>query len=334
MSKAETLQSVFGKDFEMLALQSRTAAKVDEEHIYQEENPVTRAYMGNIMGRVLLRGSGLNGLKNFRAFYDAVTTGKKSGLILMEHYSNMDLPAIVSFLERGLIAKMKDEGEQETDAKQGEKGLEAVGMECPPFGIEWQKDFAKRIVAVAGMKLNEENAFVRAMAEAFTRIVIYPTRSLTKAEAAAQTAEERAMEEKRARKINLAAMHAVSDCKKRRQMVLVFPSGTRYRPGKPETKRGLREVDSYIRLFDIMLLVSINGNCLRINPDDPDNMVADMLVKDKLVLTAHEPIDCKAFRKEVLASLPLDEENPKQRVIDRVMEILDADHAEVEKHRI
>lgn len=304
MNEVETLQSVFGKDFEKLASSSHAAAHVDEEHIYQEANPIMRTYMNRIMAHVLQTGSGLGSeesRKNFRAFYDAVITGGKSGLILMEHYSNMDLPAIVSFMEQG--------------------------------NEEWQKDFAKRIVAVAGMKLNEENAFVRAMAEAFTRIVIYPTRSLTKAEAAAQTAEQKVAEEKRARKINLAAMHAVSDCKKRQQMVLVFPSGTRYRPGRPETKRGLREVDSYIRLFDVMLLVSINGNCLRINPADPDNMVEDMLVKDKLVLTAHEVIDCKSFRKAILESLPNDEENPKQRVIDRVMDILNAQHDEVEKTR-
>lgn len=298
---AETLYTMCSKDFEMLSRASKTASKIDEEHIYQEENPVTRKYMDKIINSVIEPASGLNGLENFHAFYDAVINGGKSGLILMEHYSNMDLPAIVSFLERG-----KE---------------------------DWERDFSRRIVAVAGMKLNEENAFVRAMAEAFTRIVIYPTRSLTKAEAKAQSPAEREAEEKRARKINLAAMRAVSDCKKRQQMVLVFPSGTRYRPGKPETKRGLREVDSYIRLFDVMLLVSINGNCLRINPNAPDDMVQDMLVRDVLTLTAHEVIDCKAFRKEVLASLPPDEENPKQRVIDRVMEILNKQHDEVEAKR-
>lgn len=298
----ETLQSLCSKDFERLKTASRAAARIDEEHIYQEANPILRQYMDGLIDHVIVAGSGLGGIESFHAFYDAVMTGGKSGLILMEHYSNMDLPAIVSFLDRG--------------------------------GEEWQQDFARRIVAVAGMKLNEENAFVRAMAEAFTRIVIYPTRSLNKAEAAAQTDEEKAAEEKRARKINLAAMHAVSDCKARKQMVLVFPSGTRYRPGKPETKKGLREVDSYIRLFDIMLLVSINGNCLRINPDDPDNMVQDILTRDRLILTAHEVIDCKAFRKEVLSSLPPDEENPKQRVIDRVMDILNKQHDEVETTRM
>lgn len=298
----ETLKSVFGKDFERLAAASRTAAKVDEEHIYQEANPDMKGYVRKIVNYVMSPLSKLGGAEHFRAFYDAVANQGKSGLILMEHYSNMDLPALFALLEKS--------------------------------GEEWQTDFSKRVVAVAGMKLNEENAFVRAMAEAFTRIVIYPTRSLNKAEAAAQTDEERAAEEKRARKINLAAMHAVSDCKKRKQMVLVFPSGTRYRPGKPETKKGLREVDSYIRLFDVMLLISINGNCLRINPAAPDDMVQDVLVKDKLVFTAHEVIDCKAFRKEVLSSLPPDEENPKQRVIDRVMSILDKQHSEVEGHRV
>ena len=58
-------------------------------------------------------------------------------------------------------------------------------------------------------------------------------------------------------------MRALDRVRKEGQAVLVFPSGTRYRPGKPETKKGVREIDSYIRLSDVMMLVSINGNCLR-----------------------------------------------------------------------
>jgi glycerol-3-phosphate O-acyltransferase len=79
--------------------------------------------------------------------------------------------------------------------------------------------------------------------------------------------------------------------------VLVFPSGTRYRPGKPETKRGVREIDSYIRLSDVMLLVSINGNCLRFS-DDPADMLGDICEPDRIVMTASPVIDCVAFREE------------------------------------
>ena len=122
---------------------------------------------------------------------------------------------------------------------------------------------ADRIVAIAGMKLNEANPMVRAFAESFTRVVIYPTRSLNKAEENAQSEEERIAEEKKARTINLAAMRAMDECKRNGEVILVFPSGTRYRPGKPETKRGLKEIDSYLRMFDVMILVSVNGTVVK-----------------------------------------------------------------------
>ena len=222
----------------------------------------------------------------------------KSGLILMEHYTNLDLPAIIYLLQK--------------------------------VGEPWADDFASRIVAVAGMKLNEASAGVRAFTEGFTRVVIYPTRSLNAVEAKGISQEELKAEEQKARKINFAAMRAMDACKKRGQMILVFPSGTRYRPGKPETKRGLREIDSYLRLFDYMLLVGINGNCLRINPDNPDDMLEDILEPGKVTLTAHPVLDCKKFREDVLSSLPADESDPKQKTVDQVMQILDEIHNQVE----
>lgn len=296
-----TLREGFGPMFKEMLNASTAAAKIDETKVYEEANPNTKKYMDLLLKQTLKPGSGLKNQENFKAFYDAVAKEGKSGLILMEHYTNLDLPAIIYLLEN-----------------QGE---------------EWAKDFSKRIVAVAGMKLNEENPAVRAFAEAFTRVVIYPTRSLDAVNAKEISEEEKAEEEKRARKINFAAMRAMDACKKRGQTVLVFPSGTRYRPGKPETKKGLREIDSYLRLFDVMILVSVNGNCLRIDPENPGDMLADIITEDVLTLTASPVIECKKFRQDVLDSLPADEPDPKQKTIDRVMETLDVMHEAEEKNR-
>ena len=289
------------KYFAELTEASRAAAKIDEENVYQEANPLTRKMMDELLSEIMLPGSGIVNIENFKAFYRAITEEGKSGLILMEHYTNLDLPEICYLLE-----------------KEGE---------------DWAKDLSKRIVAVAGMKLNEESPIVRAWAEGFTRVVIYPTRSLDKLEANAQSEAKIEEEKKRARKINLAAMHAMDDCKKRGQAILVFPSGTRYRPGKPETKRGLREIDSYLRLFDVMILVSINGNCLRINPEAPDNMMMDLVENDTITLSASPVIGCKQFRRDVLASLPETEEDAKQKIVDRVMAILEEQHEAAEARR-
>jgi len=295
------LKDAYGKYFKEMLQYSKAPAKIDSTNVYQEANKDLTKYMEMLISDNILPGSGLGNVENFKEFYDAVKAGKR-GLILMEHYTNLDLPEIIYFLKI--------------------------------HGEDWSKEFSEKIVAVAGMKLNEAGADIRVWTEGFTRVVIYPTRSLDKVGASGASEEEKIAEEKKARAINLAAMRAMDDCKKRGQVVLVFPSGTRYRPGHPETKKGLREIDSYLRLFDIVLPVAINGNCLRINPDNPEDMVSDIVEHDKVLLTASKMLDCKAYRKQVLDSLPADEPDPKQKTIDGIMDILAKLHDEVEKTRL
>lgn len=293
-----TLKEKYGDVLAEMLTHSHAAAKIDETKVYEEANMETRKYMMKLLDETFSSDSGLGNLENFKTFYNDVVQNGKSGLILMEHFTNLDLPAIIYLLQK--------------------------------VGEPWADDFASRIVAVAGMKLNEANAGVRAFTEGFTRVVIYPTRSLVAVEGKGLSEEEMQAEEQKARKINFAAMRAMDACKKRGQIILVFPSGTRYRPGKPETKKGLREIDSYLRLFDEMLLVSINGNCLRINPESPDDMLSDILEPGKVTLTAHSVLECKKFRNEILEKLPADEADPKQKTVDAVMEILEKQHDEVE----
>lgn len=291
------LKDKFGSVFAEMQKMSHAAAKIDETKVYEEANMQLRPYMWKLLDEAFNSESSLGNLENYKDFYENVVKQGKSGLILMEHYTNLDLPGILYLLE-----------------KQGE---------------DWAKDLSSRIVAVAGMKLNEADAGVRAFTEGFTRVVIYPTRSLNAVEGKEISKEEKFAEEQKARKINFAAMRAMDGCKKRGQVILVFPSGTRYRPGKPETKRGLREIDSYLRLFDKMILVSINGNCLRINPNNPDDMLADILEPGKCVFTASPVIDCKEFRNNILDNLPEGVEDPKQKTVDAVMEYLEKQHTEV-----
>ncbi len=292
----QSIREKYGFMFAQMAQVAQADAKINETNVYEEANPQTRTFMDKLAGESLAEGSHVGGVENFEEFFDAVESGK-SGLILMEHYSNLDLPALIYLLEHSSSAKCKE--------------------------------LASRVVAIAGMKRNEDNPMVRGFAESFTRVVIYPTRSLNKIE----DEDQRAAEEAKARKINLAAMKAMDRCKKQGKVILVFPSGTRYRPGKPETKRGLREIDSYLRLFDKMILVSINGLSLHIDPENPDDMLADIIKPDNMVFTASPVYDCKSFRKEYMASLPEDEEDPKQKIIDHVMSLFDKQHDEVEANR-
>ncbi len=291
------LIEVYGKYFEQLEKMSVAADKINETNIYQEGNPNTRELLDRLVGDNLLPESHLENVANFEKFYDLVSQGKH-GLILMEHYQNTDLPAFCYMLEHS--------------------------------GSEKLADLSKRIVAIAGMKLNEDNPFVKAFAESFTRIVIYPTRSLDKKVENAQSEEEKEAEEMKAKKINFAAMRTMDNCKRNGQVILVFPSGTRYRPGHPETKRGLREIDSYLRLFDVAILVSVNGNILEITDE---NMLHDKVGPDKQIFAASDVIECKPFRKEFMASLPEDTPDPKQSMIDHVMDILNEQHERIEKIR-
>ncbi|MBO6176247.1 MAG: 1-acyl-sn-glycerol-3-phosphate acyltransferase [Treponema sp.] len=291
------LYKKYASSFEKLGKLSHAAAKIDETNVYQVANPETRKIMDMLVEDNTLPESHLEGIENFEKFYDLVQSGK-SGLILMEHYSNTDLPSFCYMLEKSGNPKVAD--------------------------------LSKRIVAIAGMKLNEADPTVRAFAESFTRVVIYPTRSLDKKEADAATEEEAKAEEQKARKINMAAMRAMTECKKRGEVILVFPSGTRYRPGHPETKRGLKEIDSYLRLFDVVLLVTINGSILEIQDE---NMLNDLCAPAVTIFGAHEVIECKPFRDQYLASLPADESNPKQKMIDHVMELLEKQHNEIESKK-
>jgi glycerol-3-phosphate O-acyltransferase len=295
----KTIREAYADLFKSLETNSVAAAKIDSTNVYQQANEKNRKFMDVLVRDNLLDESYLGGVENFLEFYNCIKSGK-SGLILMEHYSNTDLPSLLYMLEHSGNADLAD--------------------------------LSRRIVAIAGMKLNEDNPIVRAFAESFTRVVIYPTRSLTKNEKNAQTEAQAKEEEQKARKINLAAMRAMDDCKKRGEAILVFPSGTRYRPGHPETKRGLKEIDSYLRLFDVVILVSVNGSLLEIQ-EGKEDMLSDFICRDKLILTAGKVTDCKKFRSEYFASLPPDEADPKQKMIDRIMEILDEQHQKVESTR-
>ena len=288
-----SLRERYGHIFGQLAGLSHAPARINELNVYQEGNPATRKIMDAMVEENLLPGSRVEGREHFAEFLEQVKAGKR-GLLLSEHYSNMDLPNIFYLLEH-------DEGN---------------------FG----RELARRFVAISGLKLNEDDKFVRAYSEAFTRIVIYPSRSLAKV-----TDPE---EINRGKKINMAAMRAMNTARLNKQIIVVFPSGTRYRPGKPETKRGVREIDSYLRIFDVMILVSINGSCLRLSPDNTEDMLADLVFRDKVIVAASPVIECVPFRKAIVDGIdPASGTDPKQVTVNRVMELLEEQHKKYEAVR-
>jgi glycerol-3-phosphate O-acyltransferase len=267
---------------------------IDETNVWQDGNPVNRHLFYQIVDDLMLPGSKVVGMEHLVELYRQAQAGKAC-LLLCEHYSNFDLPCLFTLIERGHA-----EGTQ----------------------------IAEALVAIAGFKLNESSPMVLAFAEAFTRIIIYPSRSIE----ALPDGEEKELELKRAAKINHASMKALSRAKTSGKIVLVFPSGTRYRPGKPETKKGVREIDSYIKGFDCMVMMSINGNTLTIN-DGGAQMTDDTAVKDVILYGASPVTDCSAFRKAAQEACP-EGQDVKQYTVDQVMVELDKLHEANEPLRL
>ena len=277
------IRDVFSEPARKLVENSAQPREVSADSVYQVANLGNRRIIDGVLDELVLPGSRVVDLHQLVDLHQRSQAGE-SCLILMEHYSNFDLPCLSYLLRR-----------------QGES------------------DTAESIVAIAGMKLNMQSGFVRAFTEAYTRLVIYPSRSLDQISDPGKLEDER----RRSMRINMAATRQMIRLKHKGRMVLVFPSGTRYRPGNPDTKRGVKEIDSYIKSFDTMVFVAIAGNVLQVHPSG--DMSADFATRDVMILLPTAPESCEEFRIRARIEAPRDTD-PKQFVADRVMAELDALH--------
>jgi hypothetical protein len=288
----ELNRSVYRYLIDEMIRNSQGAPVVTDKNVYQEGNPANKPLLRRIISDLLLPGSRIDGLEHLAELH-ALARRKKFCLVLMEHYSNFDLPNFSELLEAS-----------------GDDG----------------KDIAEALVAVAGVKLNETSRLVLAFTEVYTRVVIFPSSSVRSIK---DKGRRREAEHRRAR-INIAALKALMSLRRQGRLVLVFPTGTRTRPWDPSTARGLKEIDTYIKYYSYMVLVAINGNTLLPNPNN--NMDEDYPVKDVVRYTVSPVLKCHDFRREALHAHP-DADEPKQVVADHVMAALAALHAEAEKAR-
>ncbi len=265
---------------------------VTESSVYQAANNKILPYIDGMIDEHILPGSGVEGTAHLADLLAKAQAGA-SCLLLLEHYSNFDLP-VFNYLLR----------------KEGSVG----------------HDIADAVVAIAGMKLSEDNPVVSAFAEAYARIVIIPSRSLVGLDP-----ERDKPEFVRSNAINRAAMKALNQVKVSGKLILVFPAGTRFRPWDPHTKRGVREIDSYIKSFDYLCLVAINGDILRIQQG---KMAEDLIAHDLVRVTAGPVVRCADFREAARAAADqAGIEDKKQAVADAIMAELDRMHAVAEAVR-
>ncbi len=266
---------------------------VTEKNVYQEGCPQNKPLVQKIVRDVMLPGSRILGLEHLEELLQ-LAKRKKPCLILMEHYSNFDLPCFIDLLEQS-----------------GETGNRIAGA----------------VVAVAGAKLNEESRLTLSVTEIYTRVVLIPSRTFD----SITDPKERREAERRRAKINIAAMKALMHLRRDGRLILVFPTGTRYRPWDPSTGRGLKEIDSYLKFYSYMVTVAINGNTLLCNPKG--SMSQDFPVKDVMLYTVSPVQKCSEFRREALKTHS-EEHDHKQHVADSVMAALAALHEQAEKIRL
>jgi glycerol-3-phosphate O-acyltransferase len=287
----EILTNTFKDIIKEAVARSKAVSRVTEENVYQAGNAEIRPFLDQMVEALVLPGSGISGMEHLRELYGLLKAGRPC-LLLLEHYSNMDLSLFDCLLRK-----------------------EAGGEEI-----------ADAVVAIAGMKLTEDSPVVAAFASAYTRIVIYPSRSLQGLDP-----EKDKDEIQRSASINRAATHTLIRIKEKGGLVLVFPSGTRYRPWDPATKRGVREIDSYVRLFDYMCPVAINGEVLHVREGD---MMEDSISRDLVRLTVGPVMSCPDFRNKIRAEAEeAGAEDKKRAVVDAVMKILEDMHIAAEGER-
>jgi len=289
---ADTLTTVFSDHIKRVVKLAKPTTVITEDNVYQEGDPNVLAVLDEMVDSLLLPGSKLVGMNHLEELFEKAESGKAC-LLLVEHYSNMDL-SILSLLAR----------------KEGGRG----------------KEISDSIIAIAGMKLNEDNPIVAAFAGAYDKIVIFPSRSLQELDP-----EKDKDEIARGNAINRAAMKSLIRHKYKGKLVLVFPSGTRYRPWDPDTKKGVREIDSYIRSFDYMCFVALNGELLIVQKTD---MMNDMVNKDVVRVTVSPVVNCNEFRDKTLAKITNEEEDKKQAVVNEIMNELEKMHIIAEAERL
>ena len=307
-------RSVYAPQIKQMIANSVGASVVTDKNVYQEGSPVNKPLLGQIVSDLMQPGSRIVGMEHLMELHQ-VALRKKACLILMEHYSNFDIPNLYELLER------------------------------EPAGGQ---EVADAIVSVAGVKLNETSPLVLAFTEVFTRVVIYPGRpaaspgrpaaspgrsaaSPGRSAASSDDAADHPEAEQRRARINIAGLKALNTLRRQGRLILVFPSGTRYKPWDPSTARGLKEIDTYLKFYSHMVTVAINGNTLLPNPEG--SMDEDFIRKDVVLYTVSPVIKCSDFRREALHESTEEDESRKQRVVDSLMAALARLHADTEPKR-
>jgi glycerol-3-phosphate O-acyltransferase len=263
------------------------------ENVYQEGSSPNKELIGQFVEATMLPGSRIGNIEALVELRSRSLAGE-SCLILAEHYSNFDFPALYRLTEKS---------------------------------SELGPDVAESYLPIRGMKLSESSPVTAVFTRSYDTIIIYPSRSLDNV----SDPKELDAIRKISVPVNHAAMREMIERKHNGRIIIVFPAGTRYRPWDPSSRKGVREIHSYVKTFDNVLFLAINGNSLP--PDESNDMTKDELIDDLMILTCSDIVNGRRFRKEFEAMAP-EGKDPKQHVVDQVMAELEKINSRVEPDRL
>jgi len=234
--------------------------KITPGNVYQPGNPRNYHLFIELVDMLMLTGSQVRGVQNLTMALSLLKQNK-SVLFLMKHLGNFDVPCFFSLVSR--------EGKQYTD-------------------------ILNRLVFIAGRKLNEDSLLVKTFSEVFSRLVIVPLRDfpLKKDKETPGEMAYRQSYEAEATRINRAAFRKMVELKKTGHIIVLFPEGGRPKPWLKEAL--VRETTSYMKHFDYINFISMNGNILPVGQDMKDENPC----RDKIVFSISEPIISKNFIEE------------------------------------
>ncbi|MCG8572578.1 MAG: 1-acyl-sn-glycerol-3-phosphate acyltransferase [Spirochaetes bacterium] len=274
--------------------------RITPENVYQKAHMKNRDTLFKVLKKAHLPGSTILGTENVLKLYDLAKQGK-SCLILSEHVSNLDVPSMFTRFYDHENPKMK----------------------------EIFEDF----IFIAGTKLNQ-TPLVKLFTEMFTRVVIFAIRSLDKIKSDETKKEEAEL----AKKINIRSTRIIGELRNKGHIFVLYPSGTRYRPWNPVTKKGLPMTFSYINSFDYFICSSINGN--NMPPKEHEDMTREPIYKDVLVFNFGKVQNTKeyvasklALNKEIKADTVEGKEQTKKYIVDCIMDDIDRLHEDAEEYR-
>jgi 1-acyl-sn-glycerol-3-phosphate acyltransferase len=163
------------------------------------------------------------------------------------------------------------------------------------------------IIFIAGRKLTEGCKHVKSMAEVFSRVVI-----------SAKTSKMSEQEVSLAMAINKAAQKKIAELQGQGKVFLLYPTGTRSRPGVPRTHHGLREVYNYLRKFEYCVVCGIRGNILP--PRDDVDMIDEFPRRDTVVYTFGAVRNIADWLTDLARRQPDAITDRKQFVVDTIMD--------------